>query len=194
MTEISQVIFFLQDRWTAALKTLDLNLEEVAHIRSVLAKAELEGLSIASALKEDLEKGKVCFLCMKTRFGLFSWGYTCKLCQHAVCHGCLRKVSSKTRSIYIASTDSLSSQMKIPTEHFSKIPVFALTPANLGSDFEESSDRRRSLKFPLDDLPNSLGSSPPSPEVERKDVRSISGGIGSPKSMVLTSTPRNESK
>ena len=75
------------------LKTLDLNLEEISHIRTVLANAELDSLSIDPSLRNDVEKGKVCFLCMKTKFGLFSWGYQCKLCQHTVCYACLGKVN-----------------------------------------------------------------------------------------------------
>ena len=82
----------LQEAWASSLQSLDLTLEEVVHIRSVLTKAELEGLTIDSNLREDLERGKVCFLCMKTRFGIFSWSYQCQLCQHSVCSSCLGKV------------------------------------------------------------------------------------------------------
>ena len=42
-----------------ALKTLSLRLDEVAHIRSVLTKAELEGLPIDGNVRSDVEKGKV---------------------------------------------------------------------------------------------------------------------------------------
>ena len=49
----------LQEHWSTALNTLDLTLDEVVHIRSVLTKAELEGLPLDGQLKEDLEKGKV---------------------------------------------------------------------------------------------------------------------------------------
>ena len=42
-----------------ALTTLNLRLDEVAHIRSVLTKAELESLPIDGDVRADVEKGKV---------------------------------------------------------------------------------------------------------------------------------------
>ena len=42
-----------------AMKTLNLRLDEVAHIRSVLTKAELEGLPLDGNVRENVEKGKV---------------------------------------------------------------------------------------------------------------------------------------
>ena len=53
-------IFHQQEHWANALQTLDLTLAEVIHIRSVLTKAEMEGLTIDANLREDLERGKVC--------------------------------------------------------------------------------------------------------------------------------------
>ena len=41
------------------LKTLDLRLEEVAHIRSVLTKAELEAMPIDSCIRDNVARGKV---------------------------------------------------------------------------------------------------------------------------------------
>lgn len=41
------------------LKTLDLRLEEVAHIRSVLTKAELEAMPIDSSVRDNIARGKV---------------------------------------------------------------------------------------------------------------------------------------
>ena len=49
----------LQEHWATALKTLTLTLDEVVHIRSVLTKAELEGLPLDGDLKDDVAKGKV---------------------------------------------------------------------------------------------------------------------------------------
>jgi hypothetical protein len=42
----------------SGLKTLNLRLDEVAHIRSALTKAELEGIADGS-LRNDIERGKV---------------------------------------------------------------------------------------------------------------------------------------
>ena len=86
------IFIFLQEHWATALQTLDLTLDEVVHIRTVLTKAELESLPLDGSLKEDVEKGKVCFLCMKTRFGFFSRGCKCELCSRQVCAKCSTKV------------------------------------------------------------------------------------------------------
>ncbi|KAL1124568.1 hypothetical protein AAG570_001192 [Ranatra chinensis] len=103
---------------------LSLTLEEIVHIRSVLTKAELESLPVEGHVKEDAEKRKVCFLCMKTRFGIFGpWGQICKLCKRTVCAKCYSK-------------------MRIPTEHFSHVPVVALSPNLLSPcDSEDSFPR-----------------------------------------------------
>lgn len=42
-----------------AMQTLNLQLDEVAHIRSVLTKAELEGLPIDNNVRSDVERGRV---------------------------------------------------------------------------------------------------------------------------------------
>lgn len=73
---------------------LSLTLEEIVHIRSVMTKAELEGLPVDVHIKEDVEKRKVCFLCLRTRFTLFARGILCKLCQRTVCNKCNTKVGS----------------------------------------------------------------------------------------------------
>ena len=35
---------------------------------------------------------QMCFLCMKTRFGLFSRGTQCEMCKQVVCSKCFNKV------------------------------------------------------------------------------------------------------
>jgi len=82
-------------------------LDEVVHIRSVLTKAELENLPLEGALKDDVEKGKVCFLCMKTRFGFLRRGYKCELCKQQICAKCCTKMS-------------------IPSSHFASSPVISM--------------------------------------------------------------------
>uniref|UniRef100_A0A1Q3EYC9 Putative spire n=1 Tax=Culex tarsalis TaxID=7177 RepID=A0A1Q3EYC9_CULTA len=93
---------------------LSLTLEEIVHIRSVMTKAELEGLPVDVHIKEDVEKRKVCFLCLRTRFTLFARGILCKLCQRTVCNKCNQK-------------------MRIPTEHFRNVPVVLLSPSLMNS-------------------------------------------------------------
>ena len=48
------------------VKTLNLRLEEVAHIRSVLTKAELEAMAIDSAMRDSIARGKVWRLLLET--------------------------------------------------------------------------------------------------------------------------------
>lgn len=99
--------------WRDKLETdrLSLTLEEIVHIRSVITKAELESLPVGIHIKEDVEKRKLCFLCLRTKFGILSSrGVPCKLCQRTVCAKCYTK-------------------MRIPTEHFSNVPVQLLSPS-----------------------------------------------------------------
>lgn len=65
---VSQMHESLQDEFettqpwmgrTEALQTLNLRLDEVAHIRSVLTKAELESLPLDGNVRDNVEKGKV---------------------------------------------------------------------------------------------------------------------------------------
>lgn len=108
-----------QKQWKEAVveenDRLSLTLEEIVHIRSVMTKAELEGLPVGVRVKEDVEKKKVCFLCLRTRFSYFGQrGVQCKLCQRTVCSKCYSKMS-------------------IPTEHFRNVPVVLLSPSLMNS-------------------------------------------------------------
>lgn len=101
---------------------LSLTLEEIVHIRSVLTKAELEALPTEGRIKTDVENGKVCFLCLKTRFGIFGpWGHKCALCKRTVCNKCCGK-------------------MNIPMEHFSGVPVVLLSPSIMCTPDEDQKD------------------------------------------------------
>ena len=102
-----------EHQWRDKLETdrLSLTLEEIVHIRSVITKAELESLPVGIHIKEDVEKRKLCFLCLRTKFGILSSrGVPCKLCARTVCAKCYTK-------------------MRIPTEHFSNVPVQLLSPS-----------------------------------------------------------------
>lgn len=103
-----------EHQWKEKLQTndrLSLTLEEIVHIRSVMTKAELESLPVGIHIKEDVEKRKLCFLCLRTKFSVFGQrGVHCKLCQRTVCAKCYSK-------------------MRIPTEHFSNVPVLLLSPS-----------------------------------------------------------------
>ncbi|CAG4976203.1 unnamed protein product [Parnassius apollo] len=146
-------------QWQDAIMSndrLSLTLEEIVHIRSVLTKAELEVLPVEGRVKEDVEKRRVCFLCLKTRFGIFGpWGQKCKLCKKTVCQKCCSK-------------------MRIPTEHFAHVPVVLLSPSLLPSPEDEAqSSFPRSLMSRLVSpehtvaVDNSVGSAPSSPVSRR---------------------------
>ncbi|XP_050690723.1 protein spire-like [Eriocheir sinensis] len=118
-TSQTQRDFLSSAHFSARLDCLALTLEEVVHIRNVLTKADLEALPLDLTIKEDMAKGKICFLCMKTRFGFFGpRGTNCRLCKRTVCKKCITK-------------------MRIPTEHFSNIPVQMLTPQALSPREDE---------------------------------------------------------
>ncbi|XP_026474853.1 protein spire-like [Ctenocephalides felis] len=135
---------------------LSLTLEEIVHIRSVLTKAELEGLPVECRVKADAEKRKVCFLCLKTRFGIFGpWGQRCKLCKRTVCAKCYSK-------------------MRIPTEHFRNVPVVLLSPSVCSPctslpPTAPCSPHRNPAGMPMDDsFPRRLMARLLLPENERK--------------------------
>ena len=127
-----------------ALERLDLSLDEVIHIRSVLTKAELESLPLDGNLKDDVRQGKICFLCMKTRFGFFTWGVRCQLCQQQVCQKCSKK-------------------MNIPLDHFSSVHPSSSSsaemeavaasssagPVSLPANIVQEKARRDDLQGPL---------------------------------------------
>lgn len=96
--------------WGKTYDCLSLTLDEIQHIRSVLTKAELESLGVTRSLREDLENGRICFTCLKTRFSFFGpWKIECRLCERAICEKCCTK-------------------MHIPTEAFEKVPIYMLSP------------------------------------------------------------------
>ncbi|XP_076753537.1 spire type actin nucleation factor isoform X2 [Xylocopa sonorina] len=139
---------------------LSLTLEEIVHIRSVLTKAELESLPVEGRVKEDVEKRRVCFLCLKTRFGLLGpWGQRCRLCERTVCVKCYSK-------------------MRIPTEHFAHVPVVLLSPGLLLSPSSSEPDTSKSSWLRAG---GAAGSAPASPASRRKD--------SSLKSVTPSSTP-----
>jgi len=149
--------FVHSDQWVAALQTLELTFEEVVHIRSVLARAELEALPLDNNLKEDVEGKKICFLCMKTKFSIFQWGSQCQMCCQQVCGKCLAK-------------------MRIPKEHFSSVPVFVLSPQNPSSPVTDEEPSFASKIYntlsPQISKFGSVGSAPNSPTTKRKSTES----------------------
>uniref|UniRef100_A0A336LXU2 CSON005410 protein n=1 Tax=Culicoides sonorensis TaxID=179676 RepID=A0A336LXU2_CULSO len=189
-------------QWKETLNATDklsLTLDEIIHIRSVMTKAELEGLPVGIKIKEEVERRKLCFLCLRTRFSLFGQrGVNCKLCDRTVCIKCFTK-------------------MRIPREHFRHVPVVLLSPSILNSPaisntpspihhaqsggfgVEESFSRtlmERLLRPEIDRKSrNTVGSAPSSPKNQRSNLVTPSMGLQPSKmSMSLTGTLETNNK
>ncbi|XP_050307443.1 protein spire-like [Anthonomus grandis grandis] len=122
---------------------LSLTLAEIVHIRTVLTKAEVEALPTEGRVRHDVESRKVCFLCLKTRFGIFGpWGQRCSLCKRTVCSKCYSK-------------------MNIPMEHFSTIPVVLLSPSIMCTPEDDNRDTlTKTFMNKMNSGPQSRDSSP----------------------------------
>jgi len=101
-----------------------MKLEEVKHIRMVLSKARLETLPIKENLRETAKKGRVCSLCLKTKFWLFRRGVQCSICCYIVCDKCRKTIREPTDSGVAASfpfqsqalaEEHSQSQLALPT-------------------------------------------------------------------------------
>lgn len=129
---------------------LSLTLEELVHIRNVLTKAEVESLPLEGSVKKDVEKRRICFLCLKTRFGILGpWGQRCRLCDRTVCVKCYSKI-------------------KIPTDHFSQVPILLLSPGLLlsPSSMQSESDI---IKNSWSKCRRTFGSAPASPAAKHQN-------------------------
>lgn len=120
--------------WIKNLHTLDLNLEEVSHIRSQLTKAELEEMDLPPDRRKDYEKGRTCFLCGLVRFGLFNWAVLCQLCRRYVCSNCVGKIA-------------------LPSDKLKDIPVCSLT-MQLSKDSEKEKQNKISSAESTSNLSN----------------------------------------
>ena len=107
--------------WILSLHTLDLSLAEVAHIRSQLTKAELEERDLSRGVRRDLERGRLCFLCGRVRFGLFTWAVLCQLCTRYVCSSCVAKISLPSDKLKDIPVCSLTTQLSKEQSAESKV-------------------------------------------------------------------------
>ena len=62
--------------------------------RRAHVKAYIESLPEECSVKEDIQKSKICFQCLKTKFGLFSRARQCEVCRQSVCGRCCSRVSA----------------------------------------------------------------------------------------------------
>ncbi|XP_053202703.1 origin recognition complex subunit 1-like [Panonychus citri] len=73
-----------QDNFEPSTMTLD----SLQKLRSVICKGERESLSVTKELESDLANKKICFVCLKVRFGLVKWPAKCKICSQVMCDKC----------------------------------------------------------------------------------------------------------
>jgi len=113
--------------WAQSLASLNLNLEELRHIRTQLTKAELENKDFGEELRSELTSGNICFLCMTVKFGLISWAYDCKICQKYVCGNCcstLKLPHDRLQEITVASLiPQLSHSLDVPPSPSTRSPM-----------------------------------------------------------------------
>ncbi|XP_045472699.1 protein spire [Harmonia axyridis] len=142
-------------KWEESLSLddrLSLTLSEIVHIRSVLTKAELDALPSEGRIRHDVEARKVCFLCLKTRFGIFGpWGQRCTLCKRTICSKCYSK-------------------MNIPMEYFSTVPVVLLSPSIMATPEDELNNSfTRSLVIKMKEAEGILNKDSPSTSVSNEE-------------------------
>ena len=146
--------------WIKNLHTLDLSLAEVAHIRSVLTRAELEEMDLAPDRRREYERGRVCFLCGVTRFGLFTWAVQCGLCRRYVCSTCCGKISlpsDKLQDILVCSlTTQLSKEARPESPEMSSRTNNSLNnTSNFSRGFERHSFRSTARSTTREKIPES---------------------------------------
>eukprot|EP00092_Neocalanus_flemingeri_P000861 GFUD01000918.1.p1 GENE.GFUD01000918.1~~GFUD01000918.1.p1 ORF type:complete len:612 (+),score=113.89 GFUD01000918.1:56-1891(+) len=121
----------------------DFTLEEVSHMRSQITVAELQQLDLSNDKWKDYVKGRICFLCAKTRFGIFFWAYPCQLCKRQVCKNCCDKIKLPSHKMSEISVSSLRSQLKSSVDDGT---VTEAKKSPFGRGWQ-----RCSLKFPATD-------------------------------------------
>ncbi|CAH1710243.1 unnamed protein product [Chironomus riparius] len=167
-----------EQEWKEKLQNdrLSLTLEEIVHIRSVITKAELESLPMGIQIKEDVEKRKLCFLCLRTKFGILGpRGVPCKLCQRTVCAKCYTK-------------------MRIPTEHFSNVPVQLLSPSRQNSPSISNAPSPSHHNGIDESFPRSLMERLLRTDVDRKTRNTVGSAPSSPKNQRSTSSTPGSSQ
>lgn len=71
-----------------------LTLDEVRHIREQVSKIELDDatLHLTRSQRQDIEAGRVCNSCLRTKFNLKNWRQKCLICSKGICSKCTRLV------------------------------------------------------------------------------------------------------
>jgi len=121
-----------------------MKLEEVKHIRMVLSKARLETLPIKENLRETVKKGRVCSLCLKTKFWLFRKGVQCSICCYIVCDKCRKAIREPTDPRDSQLQPALPTLLNDPTSKGStqnshtKPPMLSVKTVNATANMDSS--------------------------------------------------------
>jgi len=145
----------LNSSWSqvsSSLAMANLSLEEVGHIRSVHARADIESLPEDGTTKRDVLEGKICFQCVKTKFGLFIRSKKCPLCSQAVCSKCVAKISA-TPSLLLPLSSTVATSSTLPRHRSSTTSatsIYSRTGSLRRSSVSMASDKGSILSVCLD--------------------------------------------
>lgn len=131
----------------------EVSLHEFCHIRTKETLAQLDQKDLSKTMKKDLNSGKLCFICGKTRFYLFFGGNSCQICNRQVCKNCCNKMKFPNRNL---ENIPLSSYWDIIESEDESEGLLTLSP------FSRNSASRGSLK-----LPSKVSGEPPVSSLSR---------------------------
>lgn len=125
----------------------EVSLFEFCHIRSKETLAKLDQKDLSKTMRKDLNNGKLCFICGKTRFYLSFGANSCQICHRQVCKHCCNKMKFPNRNL---ENIPLSSYWDIIESDDESGGLMTLSP------FSRSAASRGSLK-----LPSKISEEPP---------------------------------
>jgi len=125
------------DSQSEPLQPSELTFQEFCHIKRKMKQASIDCDETEDDLKKELEKGKLCFSCKITVFGLFfNKPACCTICKAKICSKCLHKVKLPSSEISDFPLSSLISILGLDKSN--KVsplnqPVIGLTRNRFGS-------------------------------------------------------------
>ena len=131
----------------------EVSLHEFCHIRTKETLAQLDQKDLPKTMKKDLNNGKLCFICGKTRFYLFFGANSCQICNRQVCKNCCNKMKFPNRNL---ENIPLSSYWDIIESEDESGGLLTLSP------FNRNTASRGSLK-----LPSKVSGEPPVSNLSR---------------------------
>ena len=105
----------------ASLSVLHLNPSELVHMRHVMVKIELDSrlrVEEVDSMMGKVEGGKVCVVCTRTKFSLFTAGSKCSVCKYSVCSTCVSSPVADNLSV-LSLPSSPAAQSSQPSSSIS---------------------------------------------------------------------------